>query len=128
MLQYRNKRPYRNKPLKANFLVFVGVPGDELLRYLSHLVPWQREASFPKELLQLKVTDVTAVIIVCKRDREMQREMEEKERGRERNKEMDRDRSDGEGEKVRESKRRWMKRERKTEETKIETERERERE
>lgn len=55
-------RTHRHKLLEADLLVFVGVPGDEGLDDLSHLVARQRQAGLLEKLLKLKVADIAAVV------------------------------------------------------------------
>lgn len=55
-------RTHRYKLLEADLLVFVGVPGDEGLDDLSHLVAWQGQTGLLEKLLKLKVAHVAAVV------------------------------------------------------------------
>lgn len=55
-------RTHRHKLLEADLLVFVGVPGDEGLDDLSHLVARQGQTGLLEELLKLKVAYVAAVV------------------------------------------------------------------
>lgn len=59
---------YRNKLLKADLLVLVGVSSNEGLHDFPHLVSWQGVASLSEQLLQLKVTHVAAVVDVWGRE------------------------------------------------------------
>lgn len=55
-------RTHRHKLLEADLLVFVGVPGNEGLDDLTHLVTRQGQTGLLEDLLKLKVADVAAVV------------------------------------------------------------------
>lgn len=54
---------YRQKLLKADFIIFIAV---EFLDDLSHLVPRDGMASAFQELLEFEITDVSVMVQICR--------------------------------------------------------------